>query len=241
MVDLTLEIDKMLATLLRECGPDTVILLIGSAAREKWSENSDIDFLVLAEKAPALRARVPGFHVQLNSYAGFFNRLCRGEDFESWSVRYGKVLHDAGWWATLIESDCVKIWPKWQTKVVHGFRRLILASSLLETGDLQAAREELMYALGHAGRGLLLKAAVFPLSRPELAAQLKELGYPNLANLHEKLRNNDSVSESLLRQAELYAKKLLTNTDKETYKSCSDESRKRKRQKQKLRGAIERC
>lgn len=50
-------------------------------------------------------------------------------------------------------------------------------------GDLDAADEEARFALSHLARAILLAAGVFPLSRPELAAQLEEIGETDLARL----------------------------------------------------------
>jgi hypothetical protein len=214
------------------CGNAIAIVLIGSAARGKRTESSDVDLLVIGSKTPILKTRVPGFHVQTTSQANFLTNLGNGEDFEAWCVRYGQPMHDNGLWKEIMNSPSVNRWPEWQPKVVHGARRLFLAATLLRLGDKDAAREELIYVLGHAARGLLIKAGIFPLSRPELAAQLKQLGYLNLARLHEKLRSNDPASVSLLRQAQIYSKKLLCHLDPSAYKKSSEQFRKNQQAKQ---------
>ncbi len=95
-------------------------------------------------------------------------------------MRLGVVVHDNGLWSEILTRPESKTWPGWQKKVVHGARRLFLANKLIETGDLEAATEEMLYAVGHIARGLLLKADVFPLSRPELEDQIEALGYPTV-------------------------------------------------------------
>jgi hypothetical protein len=84
-------------------------------------------------------------------------------------------------------------------------------------GDREAAREELIFVLGHIARGLLLKNGRFPLSRPELAEQVNELGYPELAALHERLRNADLPCETDISLALNYSKRLLIYLDRATY------------------------
>lgn len=107
--------------------------------------------------------------------ADFLHNLRLGDDFESWCVRLGVTLSDGrGCWAAILASEESKQWPRWELKVLHGARRLFLADSLLKMGDNTAASEELVYALGHIARGLLLKSGIFPLSRPELAEQLRQ-------------------------------------------------------------------
>ena len=50
-------------------------------------------------------------------------------------------------------------------------------------GDVRAANEEMLLALSHLARASILRRGEFPLSRPELAAQLDSLGDSSLASL----------------------------------------------------------
>jgi hypothetical protein len=43
-------------------------------------------------------------------------------------------LLDRGIWER-IKSSFVGAWPRWETKVIHGIRRLLLASDLSAMGD----------------------------------------------------------------------------------------------------------
>ena len=61
-----------------------------------------------------------------------------------------------------------------------------MAFELLEVGDVDAASEELLFAASHVARAVLLKQGVFPLSRPELPSQLKDVD-PSLAGLLAEL------------------------------------------------------
>ena len=196
---------------------DVAVILVGSAARGVRGEASDIDLLVVRKNRPKIPKSVSGYHIQLASEADFMRNLSAGEDFEAWCVRFGKTLYDDGIWARIKSSPAASAWPKWQVKVTHGARRLFLATALLGTGDIDAAIEETVYALGHAARGILIRASVFPLSRPELAAQVSEAGFPHLADIHEKLRDGTNVSLHDLRLAQLYCKKLLCHIDSGTY------------------------
>jgi predicted nucleotidyltransferase len=200
------------------------IILVGSAARNVRAEGSDIDLLVLGSERPRIPLGFGGYHLQVSSVSDFLQNLATGEDFEAWSTRLGIVLHDAGHWADILGSKEAKQWPRWQLKVLHGARRLFSAHSFLEMGDNSASSEELVYALGHAARGLLLRAGVFPLSRPELSQQLQTLGYPHVAIIHEKLRLSIG-SPSVLRQAAMYCKRLLCHLDRNTYAACAGEHR----------------
>jgi hypothetical protein len=66
-------------------------------------------------------------------------------------------------------------------------------------------------------RGLLLRHGTFPLSRPELAAQVRQIGYSELAVLHERLRNVDLPSNTDIALGLRYSKKLLIHLDRKTY------------------------
>jgi predicted nucleotidyltransferase len=193
------------------------IVLIGSAARGRRTGPSDIDILIVGTEPVPKAPPVAGFHIKSATESSFLGRLAAGEDFEAWCTRYGVPLIDRGLWERIRRSSSAAVWPRWQTKVVHGARRLFMAADLLELGDRHAAKEELVFVLGHVARGLLLRAAVFPLSRPELAAQVLEIGYPKLAELHELLRVSDAVPLSALAQAQRYSKKLLIHLDRTLY------------------------
>jgi predicted nucleotidyltransferase len=214
---------------------DLSVVLVGSVARHTQSENSDIDLLVVSKRpfeGLSLPSRV---HLMHSTYDDFLKQLENGEDFEAWSVRLGVVVHDNGLWSEILIRPESKTWPSWQKKVVHGARRLFLANKLIETGDLEAATEEMLYAVGHIARGLLLKADIFPLSRPELEDQIEALGYPHIASIHRELRTNPDKDLRFLLRCQAYSKRLLVRLSADDYKRCAAERRKKKRSKQQRR------
>jgi hypothetical protein len=204
---------------------------VGSVARGRSTEESDIDLLVIGERRPEAVCDLPRCHVQVCTETEFIRNLALGEDFEAWSVRFGLPLYDGGAWARILRSAEAGVWPKWQAKIPHAARRLFMASALLKMGDADAATEETVYALCHVVRALLLRAGVFSLSRPELAEQAKVLGYSQLAHLHEELRHPGGVSPSRIRLAQRYSKKLLLHLDRSAYAKFSKEYRERNRAK----------
>jgi predicted nucleotidyltransferase len=213
---MTDEFSGVAAGLLDLTEADCAVILIGSAARGRRTNQSDIDILFISTEKVSGVPMLPGYHIKFSTDVDFLRRLNAGEDFESWCARYGVTLLDRGVWAR-IKACSENVWPRWETKVVHGIRRLFIASQLSTMGDGLAAREELVFVLGHIARGLLLKAGRFPLSRPELAAQVREIGYPHLADIHERLRNADSPSDSDLSLGLRYSKKLLIHLDRTIY------------------------
>jgi predicted nucleotidyltransferase len=216
---------------------DCAVILIGSAARGRRTERSDIDILFVAgEKVPSIPV-ISGYHIKFSAEADFLRRLQEGDDFEAWCVRLGIPLVDRGVWERIKEASR-GVWPRWETKVVHGIRRLFNASQQFKLGDYTAAREELVFVLGHISRSILLRGGTFPLSRPELADQVRSIGYPRLADIHERLRNADEPSKSDLSLGLRYSKKLLAHLDRSTYSRIALQQTKILREKEAKRAAM---
>lgn len=231
------EFSTVVKDLSRLTESDCAVILIGSAARECRTEQSDIDMLFVATSTVPSIPVISGYHIKFSTEEDFLRRLNAGQDFESWCVRYGVTLLDRGVWRR-IKTSSEGVWPRWETKVVHGIRRLFLAHGLSKMGDTLAAQEELVFVLCHIVRGLLLKNGVFPLSRPELAAQAKEIGYPHLAELHERLRNAESALETDLALGLRYSKRLLIHLDRQTYFKIAQDHAKVSRAKEVTRSQI---
>jgi predicted nucleotidyltransferase len=217
---------------------DCAVVLVGSAARGRRSEQSDIDILFVSTTKISDAPVISGYHIKFSTEADFLTRLKAGEDFEAWCARLGVTLCDRGVW-TRIKADSAGVWPKWETKVVHGLRRLFLASQMSKMGDESAAREELVFVLGHIARGLLLKRGTFPLSRPELADQVREIGYPHLADLHERLRNSLIPNSRDIALGLLYSKRLLVHLGRSIYKRTAQEHMERMRNKEARRAEFQ--
>lgn len=177
----------------------TTVVLVGSSARGVMNDRSDVDILVLKDDDRRLRIEYPGdIHLQQDSRSRFLRRLQEGDDYPGWALRYGIPVSDPdGWWATQTAAERENPhWPDWCPKVEHARKRMRITAALLEIGDYEAASEELMLATSHVARANLLKQGVFPLSRPELPAQLMEFE-PSLADLLEKLIKGDVDAGSL--------------------------------------------
>jgi len=207
----------------------SAVVLVGSAARETNDDNSDIDLLIVGESNRNKHPTFSGFHIQYETEVQFLTNLEKGEDFEAWAVRFGIAIRDSASWDNILKSRQADTWPKWQTKMTHSARRLLIGGDLLAMGDLGASQEELLYALGHVSRGLLLKNNVFPLSRPELSQQVADLGYPHLALLHEQFRTSQDVPLSRLWLARSYVKKFLIFLNRQAFHTLSNANRLRSR------------
>jgi hypothetical protein len=197
-------------------GADISIILIGSVARSTQTSQSDLDLLVIGEAPPILKRRPDRLHVQALTVARFRERLRAGDDFAAWCVRYGVPILISDSWLQVVKSPEAETWPDWHKKLRHAARRLTLASTLVETDDLTAAAEEMLYSSSHTARAILLKAGVFPLSRPEIIGQLGDLGEHGLAKLLQELSYGEPTSR-LLKRALLYIKRLLVRLDRASY------------------------
>jgi HEPN domain-containing protein len=124
-------------------------------------------------------------HIHRESRTGFLRRLWRGDDFPAWAARFGKPIYDPDHWWERIQNDRAvrRKWPDWTLKLKPAQWYLKSAKELLENKDREAAGEQVLFAAAQLARAILLRARVFPLSRPELPKQLEEIGEQELANI----------------------------------------------------------
>ncbi len=179
-------LDQLSDAGLRECA---AVVLIGSVARGVETWRSDVDLLVVFSGEERLDIRPPiEVHLQQESRLHFLQRLREGDDYPAWALLYGKVLHDPdGWWAQAAASE--RAHPhalNWAPKVARAEKSLKWASELLDEGDADAFEEQCLYAASHLARALLLKRGVMPLSRPEMAEQVRVFN-PDLARVLDDL------------------------------------------------------
>lgn len=179
--------------------PASTVVLVGSAARGVRTCCSDVDVLILSDDGKRVTLARPGeTHLQQDTRSRFLRRLTNGDDYPAWALRLGVPLRDPDqWWAAQVAAEqTAPHWPDWHRKVDHASKRIRFASELLETGDLDAAAEELVLAASHVARAVLLGAGIFPLSRPELPDQLGAMD-ADLAALLRALVFDDPEAEGL--------------------------------------------
>ena len=208
-------------------GVDFAAVIVGSVARNRSTDRSDIDVLFVSHQQlqrPRCPARV---HAQLFRTDEFLQRLRARDDFASWCVRLGLPIADPGLWVTITAAPEASNWPDWKLKLAHAMRRLFLASHLLNAGDLTAASEEALYAATHTARALLLRSRVFPLSRPEVVEQLAAAGHRPLADSLRSLLAKEEDRRFLYRSL-CYLKRLLISLDKASYAPGGDQIRARR-------------
>lgn len=165
------------------------LVLLGSYARGTSARAlSDIDVLVLGDQRHDTAPDV--VHVVRLSPKQLADRVHRGDDFAQWALRFGVPLTCREQWAQLADrllGDAP--WPSTERKLDQFTRRLAVAEDLLGMGDVDAAREEAGSALNLVSRAALLNAGSFPLSTPELPAQLHRIGERELAQAIDAFRS----------------------------------------------------
>lgn len=172
------------------------VVLVGSVARGTRDAGAgDLDILVL--DGADSKVLMPGVQITLLSVKSLTDRVLSGDDFTQWALRFGVTIHGRSMWNALKAQLLTQApWPSAEAKKDHAAKRLARARELLEMNDLQAAREELGYAGNHVARAMLLKRQVFPLSRPELPDQLREVQQGAFADLLERLHLDNEVDAS---------------------------------------------
>lgn len=189
------------------------VVVLGSAARSTQVKPlSDLDVLVIGETTvpnpPA------GVQVSVLTKDTLGKRATQGDDFAQWALRYGLPL--------VGERLCRQIgaevlpqaqWPDPAVSLRRARARLDDAETLWKMGDLDAAREEARYVISHIARAVLLASREFPLSRPELATQLRSVGDHELAAILEQLFTIDEPTPAVIETALVTAAKRLSQSD----------------------------
>lgn len=179
------------------------VALTGSTVRARRTAMSDLDFMVVG-----VRPELSGVHEDVDVYAAsakaFWERLLAGDDYIQWTLRFGCILHDDGiLQAAGRHIQDSGLTPSAERKLTQAHRGLSLARPVLESGDVEAAREQCRAALTTVARWLLIANGVFPLSRDELSDQLLALGCFDLAAALDRLIHAQPRSDELRTGLEL--------------------------------------
>jgi hypothetical protein len=159
------------------------LVVIGSMARPVPSVQ-DVDLLYIYKSHRPEFAEHP-MDVDVRVYDGreVPALIAAGHDLLCWALRYGRVLCEQNHYWTQLATQWKDHSPLPDPVIAerraskaeafyHDFHRL---------GDLDAACEQLVSLLTHKAWARLLRAGIYPASRPELAEQLRILGDTSLA------------------------------------------------------------
>jgi hypothetical protein len=155
--------------------------LTGSTARGTRTSISDLDYHVVGISIP--HGDLPAeLDIHVVSAPVLRTRIEEGDDFTQWSLRFGRVIFDRG---IVHESRCLieqrHLWPDVNRKAEQATKSLKIARMMVQSGDQDAAVEQVRTALTLVARWQLLLRREFPLSRGELPEQLRDLGSSDLA------------------------------------------------------------
>ncbi len=130
---------------------------------------SDLDFMIIGER-PDCGGVQEDIDVYAASATAFWERLLAGDDYIQWTLRFGWILHDDG--ILHAASDHIHesgLTPSAERKLTQAHRGLSLVLLVLDSGDVEAAREQCRAALTTVARWLLIANGIFPFSRDELS------------------------------------------------------------------------
>lgn len=177
-----------------------VVVGIGSAFRDVDSA-ADIDLLVAYLQEPAPFGPVPiDVDVRLVPVDRLRTLALQGDHLVGWGLTYGVLLldKDGDWQRLLEELDQQVPLPDRSGALEHARRAKRLHTELLDLGDEEAAREQLLVVLTHIARAMLVDAGIYPPSRPELPSQLRGIGEDTLARaLEDTMRAQKSPRDVL--------------------------------------------
>lgn len=155
------------------------VVAIGSAVREV-NAAQDVDFLLVHTPGePPMLGPLP-LDVDVRAYdaATVDDRIASGHDLLGWAVQFGVLLCERQqYWTCLSEqwTDRVPL-PSPDKATERAIRARNLTEDLRIAGDWEAAAEQYVIWLTQDARARLIRAGVYPASRPELAGQLRQIG-----------------------------------------------------------------
>ena len=172
------------------------VVLFGSAARGTIAP-SDVDILIIVDSASYSPPRRP-IEVDLRWYTSsdVENLIQEGHDLLGWTILFGRLLYERdGYWTKLCHEWKHRVpLPSANKAEFRAERASQLLKKLESIGDIDAAEEQRLTMLTHVARAELIRAGVYPKSRPELPSQLRSVGRDDIARkLDELLPNHFSI------------------------------------------------
>ena len=154
------------------------IVAFGSIVRDV-SHSVDVDLLfIYGFEMPEFST--PPLDVDVRAYCetDVESLVSEGHDLICWSIRFGTVIHEKDrYWTNLRERWAKHLpIPSAGTADERAERAMRLLEDLKVIGDDDAVHEQLITMLTHIARAHLIRADVYPASRPELPTQLRSIG-----------------------------------------------------------------
>lgn len=177
------------------------VVVMGSVVRERGHRRSDFDLLVLYRGTrPAIKAPLE-VDIRFVAVDHLDEQISEGHEIVCWALQFGSALYDPElFWHRLQKSRAGRVpFPSAPEARARGEKSLARAVEMLQLGDESAADDLVLAALTQFARERLIKAGVFPASRPELPNQLRGLSKDDpLAQILDDAMFGDSVPTSLV-------------------------------------------
>lgn len=196
------------------------IVAVGSAVRP-GVESTDLDLIVIGENRVAFRKTYgapPEIDIRVYGPSDVEASLQTGHDMLGWAVKFGKVLfqRDSYW------DGVVRRWqdrlplPDIDSAYARASDSYRWLAGFHSVGDADAAYEHALSYLTHLARAALVERGVYPASRPELPAQMREAfaDTPVVAVWLERLLSGDPSRHEMddLIDSRLHKRRLLAST-----------------------------
>lgn len=179
------------------------IIAIGSAVRSMHHRGSDVDFLVVSDTETTTDASRP-IEVDLRTFrtSEVNSKVRECDEFLASALRFGCTIFDReGFWARVCAQWADQLpFPSPELSIRRALRCARFASQLVSMGDLDAALEQVIGMLTHTCRAKLFAAHVYPASRPELPAQVRELGEHILPDSLDLALQHRQIHPDILRR-----------------------------------------
>jgi hypothetical protein len=177
------------------------IVAIGSSVRSAHHLGSDVDFLVIADTDIVLDGSRPiDVDLRLFARSEVDQKIREGDDLLGWALRFGRTIFERQqYWTNLSESWAHRLpLPSSDVYVLRARRFERIAADMIAAGDFEAGLDQVIGMLTHKGRASLIRAGVYPASRPELPGQLREIGELRLADWLEQALQYGRIAPDLL-------------------------------------------
>jgi hypothetical protein len=172
------------------------VVLFGSAVRSS-DYCADVDLLVIYDRQkPAVKGRPVDVDIRWHERLEADRLIAEGHELLGWVVRFGElVCEQNGYWTKLRDTWLNRMpFPSALVADERAERAERRYADLMKMGDFDAAHEQFLVALTQRARASLIRRRVFPASRPELPAQLRQIGDLVLSTkLEEAMRQREQA------------------------------------------------
>jgi predicted nucleotidyltransferase len=178
-----------------EANPESVVL-VGSAASGKQRKGSDLDFLVVGESR-----KMPYFencNIVALTVQELREKYLKGDDFIISALISGRIMHDGGEFARLLESP-LPIFSREiiQEKISYCEKFMERIYSLVKSDERQAGKELLYLAL-QAARIALIRKGIVPKTKYDIAGQVRPLNQKLAEIIDELLEGRQLGKEKII-------------------------------------------